>query len=90
MTKVTNQLTQHKVCKTHFKKGVGKKRQFKSKHKEDAMFKMREVTQKKKKRYLKVFAIGAGEMAQWLRALALPLEDPGSVANNHMPTHNYL
>ena len=33
---------------------------------------------------------GAGEMAQWLRALdALP-EDPGSIPSTHMAVHNCL
>jgi hypothetical protein len=33
---------------------------------------------------------GAGEMAQWLRALAVFAEDPGSIPSNHMTAFNYL
>ena len=32
---------------------------------------------------------GAGEMAQWLRALTVLLEVPSSIPNNHMVAHNH-
>ena len=32
----------------------------------------------------------AGEMAQWLRALTAPPEDPGSIPSTHMAAHNCL
>lgn len=32
---------------------------------------------------------GAGDMANWLRALIALLDDPGSVPSNHMVTHSY-
>ena len=32
--------------------------------------------------------VGAGEMAQWLRALAALSEDPGSIPNTHTADHN--
>jgi hypothetical protein len=31
---------------------------------------------------------GAGEMAQWLRALVVLPEDPGSVPSTHCEAHN--
>lgn len=34
--------------------------------------------------------IGAGEMPLWSRALAAPLEDPGSIPSTHMVAHNCL
>ena len=33
---------------------------------------------------------GAGEMPQWLRALAAPSKDLGSIPSTHMEAHNYL
>ena len=33
---------------------------------------------------------GAGEVAQWLRALAALPEDQGSIPNTHMAVHNCL
>ena len=33
---------------------------------------------------------GAGEMAQWLRALTALPKDPGSIPSTHMTTHNCL
>jgi len=33
---------------------------------------------------------GAGEMAQWIRALAVLPEDPSSIPSNHMVAHNSL
>ena len=32
----------------------------------------------------------AGEMAQWIRALAALPEDPGSIPSTHMAAHNCL
>lgn len=33
---------------------------------------------------------GAGEMAQWLKSLAVLPEDPGSIPSTHMAAHNSL
>jgi hypothetical protein len=33
---------------------------------------------------------GAGEVAQWLRALIALLEELSSIPNNHMVAHNHL
>ena len=33
---------------------------------------------------------GAGEMAQWLRALTAPPEDPGSIPSTHMAARSCL
>jgi hypothetical protein len=33
---------------------------------------------------------GAGEMAQWLRALAALAENSSSILNTHMVAHNHL
>ena len=33
--------------------------------------------------------MGAGEIAQWLRALATLLKDPGSIPSTHIAVHNY-
>ena len=40
--------------------------------------------------WLKSWGSGAGEMAQWLRALAALLEVLSSVPSNHMVTQNHL
>ena len=34
--------------------------------------------------------VGAGEMAQWLKALTALREDPGSVLSTYTAAHNYL
>ena len=34
--------------------------------------------------------LGAGEMAQWLRALTAPPEDLGSIPSTHMAAHSCL
>ena len=34
--------------------------------------------------------LGAGEMAQWLRALTILPENLGSIPSNHMVAHNHL
>jgi hypothetical protein len=34
--------------------------------------------------------LGAGEMAQWLRALTVLSEVPRSIPSNHMVAHNHL
>ena len=39
---------------------------------------------------LQFLACGAGEKAQWLRALAALSEDPGSVPSTHMVANNHL
>jgi hypothetical protein len=39
---------------------------------------------------LKENNVGAGEMAQWLRALTALPEDPSSIPSNHMVAHNHL
>jgi hypothetical protein len=39
---------------------------------------------------LKVVCGGAGEMAQWFRALAALLEVLSSIPSNHMVAHNHL
>jgi hypothetical protein len=39
---------------------------------------------------LEVQTLGAGETAQWLRALVAFLEDLGSVPNTHRVAHNHL
>jgi hypothetical protein len=33
---------------------------------------------------------GAGEMAQWLRTLAVLPKDPGSILSTHMTAHSFL
>lgn len=30
------------------------------------------------------------EMAQWLRVLVVPTEDPGSISSNHTMAHSHL
>jgi hypothetical protein len=42
------------------------------------------------KEHLKTAAAGAGEMAQWLRALMALPEVPSSIPNNHMMAYNHL
>ena len=37
---------------------------------------------------LKKMELEAGEMAQWLRVLAILPEDPGSVPSTHVVAHN--
>jgi hypothetical protein len=39
---------------------------------------------------LKLIKKGAGEMAQWLRVLAVLPEVLNSIPSNHMVAHNYL
>jgi hypothetical protein len=36
------------------------------------------------------FKLGAGKMAQWLRALTALPEDSGSNSSTHIAAHNYL
>ena len=40
--------------------------------------------------HIKKFTIGAGEMAQWLRALAALPKDLSSIPSTHMAAHNHL
>ena len=40
--------------------------------------------------WLKIDTSGAGEMAQWLRALSALAEDPGSIPSTHMVAKNPL
>jgi hypothetical protein len=40
--------------------------------------------------YIKVILSGAGEIAQWIRALTALLKIPSSNPSNHMVVHNYL
>jgi hypothetical protein len=40
--------------------------------------------------WLKIKIAGAGEMAQWLRALSILPKDPGSIPSTHMAAHNCL
>jgi len=49
----------------------------------EAEFEARQALQKKKK-------LGAGEMAQWLRALSALPEVMSSIPSNHMVAHNHL
>ena len=39
---------------------------------------------------LKMFFLGTGEVAQWLRALTALLEVLSSIPSNHMVAHNHL
>jgi hypothetical protein len=43
-----------------------------------------------KENVFKNLGMGAGEEAQWLRALAAFPEDPGSIPSAHMAAHNCL
>jgi hypothetical protein len=42
------------------------------------------------KKHFKFNRLGAGEMAQWLRALATLLEVLSSIPSNHTVAHNHL
>jgi hypothetical protein len=59
------------------------------------VFPLTTVEQEKLKNVSKVSEIkqcntGAGEMAQWLRALTALLEVLSSIPSNHMVAHNHL
>jgi hypothetical protein len=42
------------------------------------------------RKIIKILQFGAGEMAQWLRALTALPEVLGSIPSNHMVAHNHL
>ena len=49
-----------------------------------------QVVRKKTIIGLKTFAVGAGEMTLWLRALSALPEDPSLILNTHVDDNKYL
>ena len=60
-------------------------------HSYENIFKdFKRITEGSARRRLKMGSIGAGEMAQWLKALTVLPEDLGSMTRIHMVSHNCL
>ena len=60
------------------------------KQKTKQKLKPKKKKKKEREKERKSYNVGAGELAQWLRALAALPEDPGSISSTHMVGHTCL